>query len=69
MRKIGEKGDVTEFTMWLCLNGWLRSFRLEMSQKSEVRKQIQKHSIKYMGTTYMPHMSNTMERVVAALNA
>ena len=63
MRYIGETGDAGDFTMWLCFNGWLRPFHLDMSQMSEVKKQVKTHSIKYMNTIYKPHMTNTMERV------
>ena len=66
MREIGETGDAGDFTMWLCFNGWLRPFHLDMSQMSEVKKQVKTHSIKYMNTIYKPHMTNTMERVALA---
>ena len=68
MRKLGEKGDPAEFTMWLCFNGWLRPFHLDVSQNSEVKKQVKAHSITYMGHTYTPHMYNTMQRVAIALD-
>ena len=68
LRHIGETGDPADFTMWLCFNGWLRPFNLEMSQEAEVKKQIKAHSMKYMGRTYLPHMSNTMEKVASALD-
>ena len=69
MRKIGETGDAGDFTMWLCFNGLLRPFHLDMSQMSEVKKQVKTHSIKYMSTIYKPHMNNTMKRVASAVDS
>ena len=68
MHKLGELGDVGDFTMWLCLNGFLRSFSLDLEQTTEVKKQVAKNSIAYMGKTYLPHPSNTMEKVSLALS-
>ena len=68
MHKLGERGDPGDFTMWLCLNGFLRSFPLRLEQTTEVKKQVAKNSITYMGKTYLPHPSNTMEKVSLALN-
>ena len=68
MHKLGERGDPGDFTMWLCFNGWLRSFSLHLEQTAEVKKQVVKNSITYMGKTYLPHPSNTMEQVSLALS-
>ena len=69
LRKIGETGDPADFTMWLCFNGWLRPFHLDMSQESNVKKQIIAHSMRYAGRTYQPHMNSTMERVASDLDS
>ena len=68
MHKLGERGDPGDFTMWLCFNGFLRSFSLRLEQTAEVKKQVAKNSITYMGKTYLPHPSNTMEKVALALS-
>ena len=68
MHKLGERGDPGDFTMWLRFNGLLRWWSLHLEQSVEVKKQVVKNSITYMGKTYLPHPSNTMEQVSLALS-
>ena len=68
MHKLGERGYPGDLTMRLCFNGFLRSSCLHLEQAAEVKKQVVKNSITYAGKTYLPHPSNTMEKVAHALS-